>query len=279
MSFEIQNLDDLLRTLILVELDKRTVSKSRLRHRIESICDRDPCIDWRAFEENLKKMVEEGLIIDYGDSIRLTSKGAKISSEWKRLLYKDEPILEVVVGIADGSITSLLVIISSIIAGLTSKVAFIASLVSLVVVSLTNFSSFLLGGVTEDLADLATLQNLVTYSLSDISDANERERALLLTKGIFNLLRVKRSRSSIVASLICGATTFISGMAPLAIFLSLPYPIDILLSLPVVGVMIGLFLVYYRSRKTMMPWKIILFQTLVVIAVTVAVSLLLGAYV
>lgn len=279
MSFEIQNLDDLLRTLILVELDKRTVSKSRLRHRIESICDRDPCIDWRAFEENLKKMVEEGLIIDYGDSIRLTSKGAKISSEWKRLLYKDEPILEVVVGIADGSITSLLVIISSLIAGLTSKVAFIASLVSLVVVSLTNFSSFLLGGVTEDLADLATLQNLVTYSLSDISDANERERALLLTKGIFNLLRVKRSRSSIVASLICGVTTFISGMAPLAIFLSLPYPIDILLSLPVVGVMIGLFLVYYRSRKTMMPWKIILFQTLVVIAVTVAVSLLLGAYV
>lgn len=278
LSFEIQDLDDLLRTLILIELGKRAVSKNRLRHRIESICGGNLCVDERTFTENLKRMVEEGLIIDYGGSIGLTSKGAKISSEWKRLLYKDEPILEVVVGIADGSITSLLVIISSLVAGLTSKITFIASLLSLAVVSLTNFSSFLLGGVTEDLADLATLQNIVTYSLSNITDVNERERALLLTKGIFNLLRAKRSRFSIVASLMCGVTTFMSGTIPLIIFLSLPFPIDLAISLLVIGLMIGVFLVYYRSRKTRLPWKIILFQTVIVIAVTVSISLLLGYY-
>ncbi|MEM2273099.1 MAG: hypothetical protein QXX56_02650 [Candidatus Bathyarchaeia archaeon] len=276
MSLEIQDLEDLLRTLILVESGRRAVSKSRLEHRIESICDGNFCVDRTDFSETLRSMIEEGLIIDYGDSIRLTRKGAKISSEWKNFLYRDEPILEIVVGIADGSITSLVVIISSLIAGLASKVAFIASILSLAVVALTNFSSFLLGGITEDLADLETLQNLITYSLSDVSDVNERERALLLTRGIFNLLRVKRSRSSIIASLICGVTTFISGMVPLAIFLLLPHPIDMLLSLPIIGATIGFFLVYYRSRKTRMPWKIILLQTIIVIVVAVAVSLLLG---
>lgn len=279
MSLELQDLEDLLRTLILVESGKRAISKSRLKHRIESICDGNFCVDGADFDATLRSMVKEGLIIDHGNAIKLTEKGAKISSEWKSFLYKDEPILEVVVGIADGSITSLIVIISSLIAGLTSKVAFIASLLSLAVVALTNFSSFLLGGVTEDLADLATLQNIITYSLSDISDVNERERALLLTRGIFNLLRAKRSRSSMMASLVCGAVTFLSGMTPLAIFLLFPYPIDLILSLPIVGTMIGFFLVYYRSRKTRMPWKMILFQTVVVIIVAVAVSLLLGAYI
>ncbi|MEM1585902.1 MAG: hypothetical protein QXF59_00410 [Candidatus Bathyarchaeia archaeon] len=236
-------------------------------------------MDGADFDETLRSMVEEDLIIDYGNTIKLTEKGAKINSEWKSFLYKDEPILEVIVGIADGSITSLIVIISSLIAGLTSKVAFIVSLLSLAVVALTNFSSFLLGGITEDLADLATLQSLVTYSLSGVSDANKRERALLLTRGIFNLLRAKRNRSSMLSSLVCGVTTFLSGIAPLAIFLSFPYPIDILLSLPIIGAMAGLFLVYYRSRKTKMPWKIILFQTIVVIVIAVVVSLLLGAYI
>ncbi|MEM2320482.1 MAG: hypothetical protein QXS79_01145 [Candidatus Bathyarchaeia archaeon] len=279
MSLEIQNLEDLLGILILVVSSKRVISKNRLKHRIKSICEGNFCVDGRDFDGTIKSMVEEGLVIDYGGSIRLTEKGARISSEWKSFLYKDEPVLEIVVGIADGSITSLIVIISLLIAGLTSKVALIASLLSLAVVALTNFSSFLLGGMTEDLADLATLQNLIAYSLSDIPDTGERKRALLLTRGIFNLLRAKRGRFSIYASLACGAITFFSGIIPLAMFLLLPNPIDVLLSLLTIGVMIGVFLVYYRSRKTKMPWNIIVFQTVVVIAVAVTVSLLLSSYI
>jgi len=279
LSLEIQDLEDLLRTLILVECGRRGISKDKLKHRIRNICDGYLCVDEGDFNKTLRSMVEEGLIVDYGDAIKLTSRGASISSAWRSFLYKYEPILEVVVGIADGSITSLVVIISSLIAGLTSKVALIASLLSLAVVALTNFSSFLLGGITEDLADLETLQNLISYSLSDISDAKERERAMLLTRGIFNLLRSKRSRFSMLASLACGATTFISGIIPLVTFLLLPYPTDILLSLLIVGAMIGVFLVYYRSRKARMSWKVIFFQTFVVIAIAVSAALLLGHYI
>lgn len=279
MSLELQDLEDLLRTLILVELGDKVTSKSRLKQRIRGLCDGDLCVDGVDLDETIRSMIEEGLVVDYGEAIGLTEKGAKISSEWKSFLFKHEPILELVVGIADGSIASLVVIISSIIAGLASKVTLIASLLSLAVVALTNFSSFLLGGITEDLADLATLQNLIAYSLSDISDARERERALLLTRGIFNLLRAERSRLSIYASLICGVTTFASGIAPLIAFLLLPYPMDMIFSLLIIGVMIGVFLVYYRSRKMRMPWRIILFQTVVVIAIAVTVSLLLGSYI
>lgn len=279
MSLEIQDLEDLLRTLILIEAGKRRILKSKIKHRVKNICNGDFYIDEEEIDRIIRSMVKEGLVIDYGNAIKLTEKGAKIGSDWRNFLYKGEPVLEIIVGIADGSITSLIVIISSLIAGLTSKVALFASLVSLIVVALTNFSSFLLGGITEDLADLATLQNLITYSLSDISDAKERERALSLTKGIFNLLRAKRSRLSVYASLACGATTFLSGIIPLTVFLLLPNPIDTCLSLLIIGVMIGVFLVYYRSRKTRMPWKLILFQTALVIGIAVAISLLLGSYI
>lgn len=279
MSLEIQDLEDLLRTLILVESSKRGISKNRLKYRIKNICGGVLCVDGSDIDETIRSMFEEGLVIDYGDSIRLTEKGAKISSEWKNFLYKGEPILEIIVGVADGSITSLVMIISSLIAGLATKIALIASLLSLAVISLTNFSSLLLGGITEDLADLATLQNIIAYSLSDISDEKERDRALLLTRGIFNLLRSRRSRFSIYASLACGVTTFLSGIAPLTVFLLLPGPLNVLISLIVIGSMIGFFLIYYRSRKMRMPWKIILFQTVIVIAAAVTVSLLVGFYV
>lgn len=279
MSLKIRDLEDLLRTLILVESSRKGISKSRLKHNLRSICRDYLCVDGGDIDGTIRSMVEEGLVINHGGSIKLTEKGAKISSEWKNLLYKGEPILEIIVGVTDGSITSLVMIISTLIAGLTTRIALFASLLSLAVIALTNFSSLLLGGITENFADLATLQNIIAYSLSSISDERERERALLLTQGIFNLLRSRRSRLSIYASLACGATTFLSGIAPLATFLLLPGPLNMLISLTVIGSMVGFFLVYYRSRKMRMPWKVILFQTVVVIAAAVTVSLLLGFYI
>lgn len=277
MSLEIQDLADLLRILTLIELRGKTISKDKLKHKIERVCKKRLCIEEKDINEALKSMVDEGLIVDLGKDIKLTSKGARISSLWRSFLLKVEPVLEIIVGVADGSITSLIIIISYFIAELTVKVALITFILSLTIVALTNFSSFLLGGLTEDLADLETLQNLIVYSLSDIFDMKERRKALLLAKEILNLLRSRRSRIGVLSALACSAATFVSGIVPLTIFLFTPQPFNIIFSLCVIGAMIGFFLIYYRSQKTKMPWKVIFIQTIIIVTATVFASLLLGA--
>jgi hypothetical protein len=81
--------------------------------------------------------------------------------------------MEIVAGLVDWAVTSLVVILSAIIATLTGattllgepKTLIFAALLTLSAVAITNFSSFLLGGITADLADIMTLQNLMNYSL------------------------------------------------------------------------------------------------------------------
>ena len=93
-------------------------------------------------------------------------------------------------GLSDGSITSLVVILSAFIATFTASTHFLgnpktvvfAAFLTLSAVAITNFSSFLLGGITEDLADIMTLQNLMNYRLSDIPDKKERDKSLLLVQ-------------------------------------------------------------------------------------------------
>lgn len=277
MAFEIQELPHVIRVIVLVNLRKGTaVEKSSLKSQIDKVCTGYACVEMHDLDKTLMQMNNEGLIHDEGGSVRLTEQGLKLGKEWASLLLKKEPILEVVAGLVDGSITGLVVIISAFVAGLAVRAAAFAAFLTLSSVAITNFSSFLLGGITEDLADMITLQTLMNYSLSDIPDKVDRDKSLMLVKHLFTVLHKEISRSNLFAALICGTTTFLAGMFPIMAYLVLPKPIDIVLSLAIVGAVVGVFLVRYRSQRSKVHWKVTLLETAVIVAIAVTVSLLIG---
>jgi hypothetical protein len=203
-----------------------------------------------------------------------------MSKEWESLLLKKDPILEVVAGLVDGSITSIVVVLSAFIATLDIRTILFAALLTLSAVAITNFSSFLLGGITEDLADILTLQNLMNYSLDDIPDKAERAKSLMLVKRLFTIFSKEIHRSNLYAAIICGTTTFIAGIIPIAAFvLLLPEsPLNMVVSFSIVAAVVGVFLVRYRSRKTRVNWKISLIETVVIVIIATIASLLLGGF-
>ena len=277
MSFEIQELPDVIRVIVLLNLSKgNRMQKSTLKRRIDKVCVSYTCIEMKELDEALNEMMAEGLIKENNDSVQLTKQGVKLSKEWESLLLKKEPILEVVAGLVDGSITGIVVILSAFIAALTSQVTIFAAFLTLSAVAITNFSSFLLGGITEDLADIMTLQNLMNYSVSDIPDKQERDKSLFLIKKLFVLLDKEIHRSNLYAAIICGTTTFLAGSIPIITFLVLPSPLDIILSLTMVAVIVGIFLVRYRSKKTRVNWKITFFETIAIVIIATLASLILG---
>jgi len=227
-------------------------------------------------EKALKEMASEELIVDNNGTVQLTEQGLKLGKEWKSLLLKKEPIMEIVAGLVDGSITGLVVILSAFIAALTTQLAIFAAFLTLSAVAITNFSSFLLGGITEDLADIMTLQNLMNYSLSDIPDKKERDKSLLLIKKLFILLNKEIHRANLYAAIVCGTTTFLAGSIPIITYIVLPSPLDMILSLSVVAVIVGVFLVRYRSKRTRVNWKITFFETIAIVIIATVASLLLG---
>ncbi|MEM2939786.1 MAG: hypothetical protein QXU95_05915, partial [Candidatus Bathyarchaeia archaeon] len=111
---------------------------------------------------------------------------------------------------------------------------------------------------------------------SDIPDKKEKEKAICLAKELLNLLRKKRSKMGFLSALTCGGATFLSTIIPIAAYLILPQPFDILFSFLIIGIMASLFLVHYRSRKMRIHWKITLLQTIAIIIGAVSASLLLG---
>ena len=277
MSFEIQELPDVIRVIVLLNLSKgNKVRKDFLKRRIDRVCTGRVCIDMSDLEKTLQEMSDEGLITQSEDAVQLTKQGFKLSKEWASLLLKKEPILEVVAGLVDGSITGIVVILSAFVAALTTQTAVFAALLTLSAVAITNFSSFLLGGITEDMADIMTLQNLMNYSLSDIPDKKERDKSLILINKLFILLNKEIHRSNLYAAIICGVTTFFAGIVPIATYILLPSPYDIVLSLSIVAAVVGLFLVRYRSKKTRVNWKITFIETMVIIIVATVASLILG---
>jgi hypothetical protein len=279
VSFEIQELPDVIRVIVLLNLTKgKRVPKTALKRRIDRVCASYTCIEMSELEKALKEMASEGLITENDGTVQLTTQGKTMGKEWESLLLKKEPIMEIVAGLVDGSITGLVVIISAFIAALEQNVAIFAALLTLSAVAITNFSSFLLGGITEDLADIITLQNLMNFSLSDIPDKRERDKSLLLVKKLFTLLDKEIHRSNIYAAIICGTTTFLAGSIPIITYLALTeiYPINIVLALAVVAAVVGIFLVRYRSRKTRVSWKITLIETTTIIIVATIASLVLG---
>ena len=189
-----------------------------------------------------------------------------------------------VAGLVDGSITRLVLILSAFIATFTASTAFLgnpktivfAAFLTLTAVAVTNFSSFLLGGITEDLADIITLQNLMNYSLSDIPDKKERDKSLLLTQKLFTLLGKQIHRSNLYGAIISRTATFIAGIIPIATYLLLPPYYNIGVSLFEVGIISGVFLARYRSKKTRVNWKITLAESIAIVIIATVVSLLLG---
>jgi hypothetical protein len=288
VSFEIQELPDVIRVIVLLNLSKGSrIKKATLKNRIDHVCAAYACIELSELDKALKEMSAEGLITEKDDMVQLTAQGSRLSKEWESLLLKKEPIMEVVAGLVDGSITSLVVILSAFIASITHTSSFLsnqaavifAAFLTLSAVAITNFSSFLLGGITEDLNDIMTLQNLMNYSLSDIPDKKERDKSLLLVQKLFTLLGKEIHRSNLYAAIICGVTTFIAGIIPIATYLALSSypPMSIIVSLIEVAAISGVFLVRYRSKKTRVNWKVTLAETLAIVIIATIVSLVLGA--
>jgi hypothetical protein len=277
LSFEIQELPDIIRVIALLSLSTgSTVDRHTLKRRVDKYCAGYVCVGISDVDEALEEMSKEGLLVNDGGIIKPTEKGLRLSREWRNLLLKREPILEVVAGLADGSITGLVAILSAFIANLPSNIAAFAAILSLSAVAITNFSSFLLGGKTEDLADLLTLKTLIDHSLSDIPDKVERDKSLKLVKQLFLILRREIGRSNLYAALIASTTTFLAGITPIIAYLTLPQPFSLIRSLGIVGAIIGVFLVRYRSQRTKVHWKVTLGETIAIIIIAVIASLILG---
>lgn len=279
MGLGIEELPDVIRVIVLLNLNKgRRIHKSTLKRLIDRVCVSFACVEMNELEKALRIMASEGLITEQDDTVQLTEKGRKLGKEWESLLLKKEPILEIVAGLVDGSITGIVVILSAYIASavLTRNAAIFAAFLTLTAVAITNFSSFLLGGITEDLADILTLQNLMNYSLNDIPDKGERDKSLLLVNRLFKVLDKEIHRSNLYAALICSTTTYLAGVIPIAIYIVLSPPLNLILSLFVVAAIVVLFLVRYRSKKTRVHWKITLYETLAIVAIATIASLVLG---
>ncbi|MGF3521571.1 MAG: hypothetical protein ACQXXJ_00550 [Candidatus Bathyarchaeia archaeon] len=286
VAFEIQELPDVIRVIVLLNLSKgNAVSKTSLKRKIDKVCTSLTCISVGELDKALAEMASERLITDNGDTVQLTEQGLKLGQEWKSLLLKKEPILEVVAGLVDGSITGLVVILSAFLSLLTgsgfflsTKTVIFAAFLTLTAVSITNFSSFFLGGVTEDLANIMTLRTLMNYSLSDIPDKKERDKSLLLVEKLFLVLGKEIHRSNLYAAVICSTTTFLAGSIPIIVYVTLPTPLDIIASLGIVAAIAGVFLVRYRSKKTRVHWKVTLAETLTIVAIATVASLVLGGF-
>jgi VIT1/CCC1 family predicted Fe2+/Mn2+ transporter len=121
-----------------------------------------------------------------------------------------------------------------------------------------------------------TLQTLMNYSLSDIPDKKERDKSLLLVNKLFTLLGKEIHRSNLYAAIICGTTTFLAGSIPIITYILLAYPFNIVVSLTMVAVIAGVFLVRYRSKKTRVNWKITLTETIAIVVIATVASLVLG---
>jgi hypothetical protein len=277
MSLRIEELRDVIKIAALLNIGaKENIDTDQLERRLNRICRDSVCYAPSELDAALNEMVSEKLIFSRNGSVGLTSHGRKLSLDWRNLLLKREPVIEVVAGLTDGAVTGLVVILSAFLTGLASSIALFAALLTLSAVAITNFSSFFLGGITEDISDLITLENLINHSLKDIVDLKERDKSLRFVKELFVLLHSEISSSNLYAAMLCGGVTFLAGSVPIATYLLLPQPVHIFVSLGIVAAIVGVFLVGYRSKRARVHWKVTLFETASIIIVASIASLLLG---
>jgi len=277
LSFEVQELPDIIRLIILLSIKRgEHLTKYQLIHRIDQYLAHNTAIELTELEKALNEMASEKVVVFTNGTFTLTDEGIRLSKHWKNLLTKREPILEFIAGLADGAITSLVIVLSALLVSLSSGAILWIALLGLSAVSITNFSSFMLGSKTEDIADALSFRALMEYSVNDISDKGERTKSLRLVKDLFSILRRRRTRTNLRGALTCSITTFIVGILPIAFFSTLPAPFNVFLSFSVIGTMLGI-LVRYRSKKSKVHWKTTLIETLIIITIAVIASLILGS--
>ena len=276
MAFQVQELTDVIKIVIMLNLKEKAVSeKLVLKSKVEKFVGCG-CIDDKDYEEALLELVHEGILTKDEKTVQQAEQGKKICNVWKNLLFKTDPVTEIVAGLTDGSISGLIVIITSFLAGLTPSVTTFTAVLTLSAVAMTNFSSFLLGGKTEDVADLISIKSLIDYSLSDIPDKMERDKSIRIIKSLFRVLNKQISKANFYAALLCGVTTLLAGALPIILYSALPKPFDIIISLGFVCLTVGVFLARYRSRKSNTPIKLVLFETVGLIIIATVISLLIG---
>jgi VIT1/CCC1 family predicted Fe2+/Mn2+ transporter len=276
VSLEVQELPDILRVIVLLSFKKGDkLTKTLLKEKVEEYLADHVVIELDDLYEALQEMADEGLLIEDAGYFKLTAKGNYMSKKWKCLLIKREPIMELVAGLTDGTITSLIVIISVVLASLSASQALFAGVLTVTASALSNFSTFMLGGKTEDIADNILLRSIMDYSLRDMPHKEERMKSLKILKHLFIILEREITRSNLLSAIVCSITTFAAGIIPISIFLTLSLPYGLFLSLGVVGA-ITVVLVYYRSKKTHIHWKKLFIETLSIIALAILISLILG---
>ena len=276
MALEVQELADTIKIVIMLNLKEgKAIEHTTLNSNVTEFIGCG-CIESKDFEEALSELKREGIIERDDRKIRLTKQGVSISGVWKNLLFKTDPVTEIVAGLTDGSISGLIIIITAVLAGLSAPVVALAAVLTLAAVAMTNFSSFLLGGKTEDIADLLAIRSLIDYSLSDMPDKSSRDKSYYIIKSLFKVLNKQITKSNFYAALMCGITTLMAGAIPVAFYYFLPTPFDIIVSLGFVGMVVVVFLVRYRSKKSKTPLKLVLFETVGLIVIATVISLLIG---
>jgi hypothetical protein len=277
LSFEVQELPDIIRLIILLSLKrKENLTKHQLIDRISEYLAHDTAIESVDLEKALNEMASEKTIHFTNGVFTLTDEGTRLSKHWKNLLTKREPILEFIAGLADGTITGLVIVLSAILVSLPPHTMIWTALLGLSAVSITNFSSFMLGSKTEDIVDALSFRALMEYSVNDISDKGERTKSLRLVKDLFSILRRRRAITNLRAALTCSITTFFVGILPIALFSVLPTPFNVFFSFGAIATMSGI-LVRYRSEKSKVHWKTTLIETLTIITIAVVASLIIGS--
>jgi VIT1/CCC1 family predicted Fe2+/Mn2+ transporter len=280
VGFYPQDINDLIKVIVLINFDKSGESfRGQLHKKLNKFLGREPLqrVSHNDFNETIDEMVLEGLASVNGDRVSLSERGRSLSREFKSLLFKQEPILEITAGITEGSIAGLIVIVSAYAAGMGRAAVLYAAVLTITAVALTGITSLLLGGKTEDLADLITLRRLMESDLKQIGDKEERERSLVLIKNLFNVLRTEITKSNIYSAFFYVATCIASGLLPIGMDILLPQPFGAIASLTFVSTVIGVFLLRYRSRKTQTHWRFLIVETFGLILAAVIVSLLLGS--
>jgi hypothetical protein len=250
--------------------------KGLLAGRIRKFLGCYTCVDEADFDYSINELAEEGLVTIQGEKILMTDKGAKLSKELKSLFFKREPILEIVAGLTDGSITGLIVILSSFLGGLGHSTTIFAATLTLATVALTGFSSLVLGGKTEDIADLISLKTIMEHGFHNLPDIEERDKSLMVIKNLFTVLKEDIGRANFNSAILSAAATIFSGLLPIVFYLILPKPFNIIISLGFVAVIVLAFLVRYRSKKTDVHWRVTLLETVGLIIVSVIISLIVG---
>jgi Mn-dependent DtxR family transcriptional regulator len=82
VSFEIQELPDVIRVVVLLNLAKgNKIQKTMLKRRLDKVCASYTCIEMDELEKALKEMASEGLILQHDGEVQLTKQGKKMSKE------------------------------------------------------------------------------------------------------------------------------------------------------------------------------------------------------